>query len=323
MQHLNHANFYFIHAFPRSKSASDSDPYTGLSDEDIALIREERQKLCRDPYYDLNIPKANHILISSMREMKRKLLSGQAEAGRQVVFIHQAERCTEHAFGALLKILEEPPRQTTFILTTAYAQLLPETIRSRCQILKCHMPPAGAIVEYLRQKGHDETTAQRISNLCGGNVRLARSLAESDFSELDTSILNVWRIIMASKIKDRWVSMEDMNALIEQYVKIYKDTPQEFRNHLRYMIFFLRDAQLLESAPDAESRIINAQLLNQLKNFVKFYPGFPYFDMIKLIEKTLSDTDSNVYLPALLGRLFMELRLHCLHCKKVQSHATQ
>lgn len=313
---MNHANFYFIHAFPRAKNSSDNDPYTGLSDDDIALIREERQKLCENPYYDLNIPKANNILISSMRDVKRRLASGQAETGRQVVYIHQVERCTEGAFGALLKVLEEPPRQTTFILSSANPQLLPATIRSRCQILKCNTPPAQSLVNYLHEKGRDDASAQRIANLCGGNIRLARNLAESDFSDLDAAILNVWRIIMGSKIKERWTTMEDMNELIEQYVKIHKESPMEFRNHLRYIIFFLRDAQLLEAAPEAGERIINTQLSRELKSFADFYPGFPYFDMIRLVETTLADIDRNVYLPALLGRLFMELRMQCLNNRK-------
>lgn len=316
IRHLNHANFYLIHAFPRSKSTSDSDPCAGLSDDDIAMIRDEQQKLCADPYYELNIPKANNILISSMREMKRKLYAGQAEPGRQVVLIHQTERCTDGAFGALLKVLEEPPRQTTFILTSANPQLLPATIRSRCQTLKCHVLPSESIFEYLRSKGLDESNARRIANLSGGNMRLVRSLSEADFSELDTTILNVWRIIMASKIGDRWTSMEDLTELIEQYVKMEKENPMEFRNHLRYMIFFLRDAQLLAAAPEAETKIINTHLREQLKNFVRVYPDFSYFEMIGLLESTLSDAERNIYLPALLGRLFLELRNECLQSRK-------
>ncbi|MDD3965485.1 MAG: hypothetical protein WC372_01805 [Candidatus Neomarinimicrobiota bacterium] len=316
IRHLNHANFYFIHAFPRPKNASDADPYTGLSDEDIGMIRDEEQKLCTDPYYELNIPKANNILISSMRDMKRKLSAGQAEPGRQVVLIHQAERCTDGAFGALLKVLEEPPRQTTFILTSANPQLLPATIRSRCQTLKCHVPPSESIVDYLRGKGLDDSDARRIANLSGGNMRLVRTLSESDFSELDSSILNVWRIIMGSKIEDRWMTMEDMTELIERYVKLEKENPMEFRNYLRYMIFFLRDAQLLAAAPEAVDRIINTHLREKLLGFTQFYPDFSYFDMIGLIEQTLADTERNLYLPALLGRLFLELRLECLNKRK-------
>lgn len=316
IRHLNHPNFYLIHPFPRAKNASDNDPFVGLSDEDIALITREQQKLSLDPYYQINIPKANNILISSMRDLKRKLAMGQAERGRQVILIHQAELATREACSALLKVLEEPPRETTFILTAESIDLILPTIRSRCQTVKFNPVPDKKIVDYLLEKGREKADALRIARLSGGNVKQAKEFSETDFSEIDSMILNFWRIMMGSQIEKRWVTVADISELIDYYKKVAKDNPPEFRNYLRFIIFWLRDAQLIASGSKAKEQLINPHLYYEIGRFVEFYPDFPHFEMIRLVERTLYGIGKNLYVPLSLANLFMEFRMQFLNKKK-------
>jgi DNA polymerase-3 subunit delta' len=316
IRHLNHPNFFLIHALPRAKNPSDNDPYAGLSDEDMRIITEEEKALSRNPYYAMNIPRANSILISSMRDLKRKLAMGQVERGRQVILIHQLELATREAYSALLKVLEEPPRQATFILTAASADLLPPTIRSRCQTLRFNPVPNTVIVEYVLSRGRSEADAQRVARLSAGNVRQAKELLETDFSETDAMILDFWRIMMGSRINKRWVTAADMNELLERYAKTARENPHAFRNDLRFIVFWLRDAQLLSSRPGAKAELINPHFHHELRRFVEFYPDFPYFGMIRLVERTLNDAARNLYVPLLLADLFMEFRMQLLKTRK-------
>jgi DNA polymerase-3 subunit delta' len=317
IRHMNHPNFHLIHVTPRAKSnPSENDPFQNLSEADFIAIREEREKLAADPYAGIQIPGANSILISAIRHIKKELAMKPAEAGRQVVLIHRADLCTAEAFGSLLKILEEPPAKTSFILTADILNFIPDTIRSRCQMIKFNPLPDSQVVKHILSRGRDEADALRIAGLCSGNVRRANMLYESDFSDVDSEILNFWRMMMGSQINGRWVTMADISQLIEDYVKLWKSDPSDFRNRLRFMIFWLRDAQLLAAAPDAKDRLINTHLKNELSRFVDFYPGFPYPEMIRLIEDTLRDAERNCYLPALLGKMFIELRSGFLETRK-------
>lgn len=54
----------------------------------------------------------------------------------KVALICQADLLTEEASNALLKTLEEPPPHSTIVLTTTDQELLPDTLLSRCQILR-------------------------------------------------------------------------------------------------------------------------------------------------------------------------------------------
>lgn len=316
MKSLNHPNLHLIHAMPRGKNPSDNDPYAGLTEADFTAMQEERNALTRDPYRSINIPGAKQILISSIRHIKKELAMKPAESGRQVVLILQVEMANTQALNSLLKILEEPPTRTSFILTTSALDVIPATIRSRCQVVKFNPIPDIQLVEYLMAQGQDDSNAQRIARLSGGNVQQAKALLEADYSDVDVTILDFWRIMMAGKIDDRWVTMADITKLIEDYTDLSKSDPTAYRNLLRFMIFWLRDAQLLSVSPAATEQLINTHLVKELKSFVTYYPGFPYFEMIRKIEKILRDSNLNLYMPALLADLFLDLRTALLESRK-------
>lgn len=243
-----------------------------------------------------------------------------AESGRQVVLVFKAEMANAQALNSLLKILEEPPPRTTFILTTSALNILPSTIRSRCQIVKFNPVPDKILVDYLVERGQDISNARRIARLSGGNVQQAKALTEADFSEVDTTILDFWRIMMGGKISGEWVTTADITQLIENYAGMAKSDPTAFRNLLRFMVFWLRDAQFLASLPGTETandKLINTHLITELKAFVNYYPRFPYFEMISKIEDVLRDSKLNMYMPALLADLFLELRTALLETRKV------
>jgi DNA polymerase-3 subunit delta' len=312
---MNHPDMHFIHAMPKAKSPSPNDPYVGLTEADYQCIRDERSEMSKDPYRGIIIPGAKHILISQMRHIKKELAMKPTEGGRQVILIMEAQMANAEAFNSLLKVLEEPPRNTTFIVTSSSLELVPATIRSRCQNVKFNPVPDIKLVEYLCSRGLDDSTAQRVARLSGGNVRQAKLLMEADFSKVDATILDFWRIMMASKINGQWTTHADIGRLVESYTAMAKSDISRFTNLLRFMAFWLRDAQLLD-ASGSEDRLINSHLIKEINSFVKFYPGFPYYDTIRKIEDIIRDVKMNMYIPALLADLFLEMRHQLLESRK-------
>jgi DNA polymerase-3 subunit delta' len=92
------------------------------------------------------------IKIDQVREIVESLHSSAHQRGWRVVIIEQADMMNLAAANALLKSLEEPAVQTMLILTTAYANKLPATIRSRCQKLVIHTPAHIVAESWLRDK---------------------------------------------------------------------------------------------------------------------------------------------------------------------------
>jgi DNA polymerase-3 subunit delta' len=100
-------------------------------------------------------------------------------AGRRLVLIEPAEALNTASANALLKVLEEPPINTVFILVShQFRQLLP-TILSRCHKLEVGLPEQGMLKAWLRQNGLDEQALAWVSG-----APLA-ALAAREAGELD------------------------------------------------------------------------------------------------------------------------------------------
>jgi DNA polymerase-3 subunit delta' len=88
----------------------------------------------------------------------------------------QADRLRIEAADVLLKVLEEPPGDTVFMLLTARTDELPETIRSRCQEIAFPPLTEDFVVDALASEGVGRDTARLVARLSGGNLGRARRL---------------------------------------------------------------------------------------------------------------------------------------------------
>jgi DNA polymerase III subunit delta' len=102
------------------------------------------------------------------------------EPGRKVMVVLQADRLRIEAADVLLKVVEEPPLDTVFILLSARPDDLPDTIRSRSQ--EIGFPPLSEefVVQTLVGEGMDEQRARLACRLAGGNMGRARRLARDE-----------------------------------------------------------------------------------------------------------------------------------------------
>jgi len=110
------------------------------------------------------------------------------EGAWRVAIVDAADEMNRSAANALLKILEEPPRNALFLIVThAPGRLLP-TIRSRCRRLM--LPPLTdrAIATALADHGIEDAAAARASALAGGSLRRAAMFADGDAADVDRAL---------------------------------------------------------------------------------------------------------------------------------------
>jgi len=79
------------------------------------------------------------IKIENIREMVKSLTFSAAEGNKRFVIVDEAHRMNESSSNAMLKTLEEPPRDTIFILLSSNLHSMLPTIISRCEVIK--FPP--------------------------------------------------------------------------------------------------------------------------------------------------------------------------------------
>ncbi|ULE35067.1 DNA polymerase III subunit delta' [Mycobacterium sp. IDR2000157661] len=129
------------------------------------------------------IPEGLSIGVDDMRAIVQ-IASRRPGTGRwQIVLIEDADRLTEGAANALLKVVEEPPPSTVFLLCAPSVD--PEdiaiTLRSRCRHVALVTPPVEAIAQVLMDgDGLSEDEARWAASVSGGHVGRARRLATDE-----------------------------------------------------------------------------------------------------------------------------------------------
>lgn len=129
------------------------------------------------------VPEGLSIGTKEMRGIVQ-VASRRPSTGRwQVVVVEDADRLTEAAGNVLLKVVEEPPERTVFLLCAPSTD--PEdisvTLRSRCRHMHLVTPSVDAIAQVLRERdGLPADTAAWAASVSGGHVGRARRLATDE-----------------------------------------------------------------------------------------------------------------------------------------------
>lgn len=105
--------------------------------------------------------------VDVIRDMISSLCFAPLESERKVYIIEDAEKMTRQAQNTLLLSLEEPPEYVFFILITASATSLLETIRSRAPVFRMERFPSNVICEYIRSTKEGSLAEKRDRSLIG------------------------------------------------------------------------------------------------------------------------------------------------------------
>jgi DNA polymerase-3 subunit delta' len=129
------------------------------------------------------IPEGLSISVEEMRNIVQIATRRPAVGRWQIVIIEDADRLGERAANALLKVVEEPPPSTVFLLCAPSVD--PEdisiTLRSRCRHVALVTPPLDAIAQVLIDTdGLPEADARWAASVSGGHVGRARRLATDE-----------------------------------------------------------------------------------------------------------------------------------------------
>ncbi|TXG76959.1 AAA family ATPase [Patescibacteria group bacterium] len=116
--------------------------------------------------------------VRNIREFMKRKTTGK-RAIRRICLIDGADDMTTEAANALLKMLEEPASDTVFILTAATVSTIPQTIRSRSQIMQLHPVSESASAQYFGGN-YTEPEIKRAYALSGGRPALMMAVLSAE-----------------------------------------------------------------------------------------------------------------------------------------------
>ena len=176
---LQHPDLHFVFPIVKTDSADTCNDF----------LEPWREIVLNKHYFDLEDwhkalgveTKQSMIYEKESGEILRKLSLKPYGDGYKVMIIWQPEKMNASSANKLLKILEEPPVQTVFLMISEHPEQLLSTIQSRVQTIRVPRLETETIEEALRKKGVDATQAKDIARIANGSYLAA--LKKADESE--------------------------------------------------------------------------------------------------------------------------------------------
>lgn len=289
---LQHPDLHF--AFP--VTTNDSVKRHPVSD---LFLEEWREFISEQPYGSLfnwlqHIGVENKqglIGVDEALEIVKKLQLKSYEGGFKVMIIWMAEKMNIAAANKLLKLIEEPPSKTVFLLVTENEEQIINTIKSRCQAL--HFTPLSEqdiTTALIERENISENEAAKIAHQAEGNYNKAIHIAHHDSKDYQFEEWFITWIRAAFRAKGNAAVISELVAWSEGIAKTGRETQKQF---LEYCLQFFRQALLL-NYQNANLVFLETETPNfNLKKFAPFVHSANIIEINKEVNDALYHIERN------------------------------
>jgi DNA polymerase III subunit gamma/tau len=252
----------------------------------------------------LEFDAASHTGVDDIRELILEGININPARDRYKIFIiDEVHMLSNSSFNALLKTLEEPPRNVAFIMATTELHKVPDTILSRCQEFQFRTIPLNKIYERLRLIADAEKiniaegALREIARSGEGSMRDAQSNFDQVISFSGESI-EINDVVSALGIAGTEMLTRIIEAVAEkkpsEAVRVVDELisrSQDLRSFCRDLLAFFRDLLMVKIARDAE-HLFDSALMSR-EELSKRAEPFSEADFIRFFN-SLSDTEAKL-----------------------------
>jgi DNA polymerase-3 subunit delta' len=201
-------------------------------------------------------PSGQVIRVEHVREMRQAAYMRPMAGRKRVFIISEADKMNEESSNTVLKILEEPPFFSHFILVTDKLHLILPTIKSRCQALQFAPVGKEVIAGALRNKGFGEDQARIVSLFVGGNLEEA---LEINWDEIQEVRREAWGLFVSL------AKPEEPSRFLRSYGFAQRGLIREdLERRLEIMASFCRDMALIAEGGDV-SQLLNPDFAEEFR----------------------------------------------------------
>ncbi|TDY13566.1 ATP-binding protein [Meridianimaribacter flavus] len=270
------------------------------------LLKEQPYGNLFDWYKKLGIEnKQGQIGVDEAQDIVKSLALKSYEGGYKVMIIWMAEKMNTSAANKLLKLIEEPPEKTIFILIAEDEEQIINTILSRCQVL--HFPPLAELDiknALLQQFDIAEADATKIAHQANGNYNKACDLVYHDSEDIQFEEWFVYWIRSAFKAKGNKAAIHDLISWSETIAKTGRETQKQF---LHFCMDYFRQALLLNYNAQELVFVEPKSESFKLEKFAPFVHGNNIMDISNELQDAIYHIERNGNAKIILTDLSIKL----------------
>ena len=281
-----HPDLHFT--YPTIQTSDMGSDHTPVSDD---FIKEWREMLLKDgPYVligewmqkmgksDADLNKQAIITAEESDALAKKLIMMSSQGGYKISLIWLPERMNQQSANKILKLLEEPPRQTLFLLVSEQPELLLETIRSRTQRIDFKKIATEDIEQALiERRALEPDMAHRIARIANGNWNAA--LEELNAGNEKRQHLDMFIMLM------RLAYMRNIHDLKKWSEVVSTFGREKQKRMLDYFMHMLRES-FMYNFRQPELNYMTQEEENFAKNFARFINEANIIDISNLFEES-------------------------------------
>ena len=303
MANLQHEKLKLLFPLPAPKKNQNTEA-GALDIKDIDMVNEAIKKKAQNPFFKIKIPRATRIPIQSIRDLRKSLYLKSNNTGRKVVLVFDAHLlCVGQgeAANAFLKLLEEPPDNTTIILITDHVELLLPTIISRCQRIGFPKLDDVFIEDWFKSKMVRPEDIPLLIGLSRGNFYSAQFFIRQSLEQLITLIED---LIKSMNQDDplKW------RKFIQDYSKMAKQDSEKFSLHFMLLKIWYQSANRFQK--NMKYPFYNTPLRKGIERCVKKYSSADFPAIVFELEDTVGAIAKNLYMPLVLVNLLLSTKKH-------------
>lgn len=185
--------------------------------------------------------KQSQIGVDEIQSVLKKIALKSYEGGYKIMIIWMADKMNTSSSNKILKLLEEPPQKTVFLLITEKLEDIIPTILSRCQVIEFNKPNNAEIEAFLVDNAVDASIAKKAVHLAQGDVNKALKLAHQENDEKQFEEWFIKWVRTAYSAKGNAAAILSLIAWGEEIASYSRDVQKQFLN---YCIHFFRQALL-------------------------------------------------------------------------------
>jgi len=221
------------------------------------------------------------------------------------MLIWMADKMNTACSNKLLKLIEEPPNKTLFILIAEDEEQIIQTIKSRCQILR--FPPLSETViagKLTENNKLDASIAKKIAIQANGSFSQAQHILKNDLGDEQFEDWFITWVRTAFKAKGNKASILELLSWSEAIAASGRETQKSF---LHYCLDFFRQA-LLHNYQAQELVYIQPKTVNfKLEKFAPYITGANIMGITEEIEDAIYHIERNGNAKIILTDLSIKL----------------
>ena len=248
-----------------------------------------------NPYFNLgqwineSDPKGRRPIISVHQSMEiiKSLSLKSFDGGYKISIIWMAEEMNTSCANKLLKILEEPPKNTIFILIAESEDTILPTILSRTQILRIKPLSGDEIGKYVQENNNiNEELIESITSRSEGQLSVAMELINTG----ETENYNCDLFIELMRV----CFQKNVLSMLEWSEKMSKLGREQQKNFIKYALYMIRQS-LVQNYTEGQLNRTSPEEAKFLSNFAKFITGNNVMEFNELFNKAYYNIERNAY----------------------------